>query len=334
MTNIGSKIGALAVTFLVLLYAGAADAQASRTWVSGVGDDANPCSRTAPCKTFAGAISKTGPSGEINVLDPGGFGAVTITKAITIANDGVGTAGVIVVGTNGIVVQAGVSDVVTLRGLDIDGDGAAAGSLAGVQFNSGAALLIDHCKIYGFQASGGAGFGISFTPSGASKLWVTDTIISSNGSTGGAIGGSGNVLIEPKSGGSATAYFERVQLLNGMFYGLRADGVAGAGATYVALHQVVADGGANLGFTATTAATGGPLVSLFIDESTASNNVTFGVKSNGSNATIRLTRSTVTNNGTGLSAINSGVLASYVNNNVSGNVGGNDGSSTTTITPK
>jgi hypothetical protein len=101
---------------------GAAQAQATRTWVSGVGDDANPCSRTAPCKTFPGAISKTAAGGEINCLDPGGFGGVTITKAITIACEGV-TAGVLVSGTNAIIVSAGPSDQVTLRGLDINGTG-------------------------------------------------------------------------------------------------------------------------------------------------------------------------------------------------------------------
>ena len=99
-----------------------AQAQATRTWVSGVGDDANPCSRTAPCKTFAGAISKTAPAGEINCLDPGGFGAVTITKAMSILCDA-GEAGVLVSGTNGIVVAAGAADVVYLKGLDIDGIG-------------------------------------------------------------------------------------------------------------------------------------------------------------------------------------------------------------------
>src|SRR5258707_12822433 len=77
-------IGLAAASVVVLLQAAPAQAQASRTWVSGVGDDANPCSRTAPCKTFAGAISKTALNGEINCLDPGGFGAVTITKSITI----------------------------------------------------------------------------------------------------------------------------------------------------------------------------------------------------------------------------------------------------------
>src|SRR6478672_1390070 len=98
---------------VVLLWAGLAGAQASRTWVSGVGDDANPCSRTAPCKTFAGAISKTAAGGEIDALDPAGYGAVTITKAITIDGGGGQVASVLVSGTNGIVVSANAStDVV------------------------------------------------------------------------------------------------------------------------------------------------------------------------------------------------------------------------------
>src|SRR5467141_242688 len=103
----------LAVAIFTLTVASMAQAQASRTWVSGVGDDVNPCSRTAPCKTFAGAISKTAAGGEINALDPGGYGAVTITKAITI--DGGGTfASILVSGTNGINISAAASDVVNL----------------------------------------------------------------------------------------------------------------------------------------------------------------------------------------------------------------------------
>ena len=91
--------------FALLAVPQLASAQATRTWVSGVGDDANPCSRTAPCKTFAGAISKTATNGEINCIDPGGFGAVTITKSIQIDCRGV-LAGVLVSGTNGIIVNA------------------------------------------------------------------------------------------------------------------------------------------------------------------------------------------------------------------------------------
>src|SRR5476649_1060438 len=113
---------AIATGFLVPLLASApASAQATRTWVSGVGDDVNPCSRTAPCKTFAGAISKTAAGGEISVLDPGGFGAVTITKAMTL--DGDGTLGSILNAgsVNGIVVNAGTSDQVYIRSLSING---------------------------------------------------------------------------------------------------------------------------------------------------------------------------------------------------------------------
>src|ERR1044071_8032558 len=97
-----SILGSIAVA---VAYAAPAHAQATRTWVSGVGDDANPCSRTAACKTFAGAISKTAPGGEIDCLDPGGFGAVTITKAITIDCGGV-TGGILAALTNGVIVNA------------------------------------------------------------------------------------------------------------------------------------------------------------------------------------------------------------------------------------
>src|SRR3989440_11782730 len=111
------------MTLLGVLVFGTAmmSAQATRTWVSGVGDDANPCSRTAPCKTFAGAISKTAAGGEIDALDPGGFGALTITKSITIDGGGGQVASVLVAGTNGIVVSAGANDVVTLRNIRING---------------------------------------------------------------------------------------------------------------------------------------------------------------------------------------------------------------------
>src|SRR5205085_7958643 len=131
------------MTLLGVLVFGTAmmSAQATRTWVSGVGDDANPCSRTAPCKTFAGAISKTAAGGEIDALDPGGFGAVTITKSITIDGGGGQVASVLVSGTNGIVVSAGPNDVVTLRNLRLTGiRHSVLGGLNGVQIISGAAV--------------------------------------------------------------------------------------------------------------------------------------------------------------------------------------------------
>jgi hypothetical protein len=165
------------VTMLsIFLWSGTAQAQATRTWVSGVGDDANPCSRTAPCKTFAGAISKTAAGGEIDALDPAGYGAVTITKSITIDGGGQ-VASVLVAGTNGIVVQAGPTDVVTLRNLRINGiKGTASGGLNGIRYLSGAALHVENCNIFGFTQDG-----INATTSASAALFVTDTFLTNNG---------------------------------------------------------------------------------------------------------------------------------------------------------
>jgi hypothetical protein len=170
-------------------FVSSAFAQATRTWVSGVGDDANPCSRTAPCKTFAGAISKTAAAGEINVLDPGGFGAVTITKAITIRADHV-EAGVLVSGTNGIVVAAGPSDQVVLEGLDIEGLGT---GIDGVRIISGAAVYIIRCTIHHFTGNGVNL--LSSTPN--SRVVIKDSYVMQN--SGGmnvqaAAGSSGGVI--------------------------------------------------------------------------------------------------------------------------------------------
>jgi hypothetical protein len=151
-----------------------ASAQATRTWVSGVGDDANPCSRTAPCKTFAGAISKTAGGGEINVLDPGGFGGVTITKSMTIRSTF--EAGVLVSGTNAIVVSAGPTDVVTLEGLDIEGLGT---GLNGVNVLAGKTVYIVRCSINGFRGSPGNGVVNSSSTAGA-RVVISHSVITNN----------------------------------------------------------------------------------------------------------------------------------------------------------
>jgi hypothetical protein len=152
--------------------------QASRTWVSGVGDDANPCSRTAPCKTFAGAISKTAAGGEIDALDPAGYGAVTITKAITIDGGGGQVASVLVSGTNGIVVQAGPSDVVILRNLRINGIGT---GINGIRFLSGKDLNVENCYIFGFTTNG---VDIALNQATAASAHIINTIIKNNGGVG------------------------------------------------------------------------------------------------------------------------------------------------------
>lgn len=167
-------VNLLALVVLTFGITSLANAQATRTWVSGVGDDANPCSRTAPCKTFAGAISKTAAQGEISVLDPGGFGALTVTKAITINGDGT-LAGILSAGVSGIIVNAGVNDVVYIRNLSINGAGT---GLNGIRWIAGKALHVENCNIYGIgSTSAGNGFGIVVSLGATGNLFVKDTNI-------------------------------------------------------------------------------------------------------------------------------------------------------------
>jgi hypothetical protein len=170
----------LSTAALVVGFTTIAHAQATRTWVSGVGDDANPCSRTAPCKTFAGAISKTAAGGEINVLDPGGFGAVTITKNITILSECV-EAGVLVSGSNGIIVNTPAAGKVLLQGLDIEGlnGSASAPGLMGVKVISNTKVTINHCSIRNFSQ-----FGVDCEAPANARVFITDSIILGNTSGG------------------------------------------------------------------------------------------------------------------------------------------------------
>src|SRR5579864_3108710 len=163
---------------VVLLWAGLAGAQASRTWLSGVGDDANPCSRTAPCKTFAGAISKTAAGGEIDALDPAGFGALTITKAITIDGGGGQVASVLVSGTNGIVVQAGPSDVVILRNLRINGIGS---GLNAIRFLSGKDLNVENVYVFGFTQNG---IDIALNQATHASVHILNSVMKNNSGVG------------------------------------------------------------------------------------------------------------------------------------------------------
>lgn len=160
-----------AVLVFTCAFASLANAQATRTWVSGVGDDANPCSRTAPCKTFAGAISKTANCGEIDALDPGGFGAVTITKSITI--DGTGTlAGILASLTTGVIVNATATDVITIRGLTING---ACNGIRGMNILQAKTVNVEDCVIFRF-----ANEGILVNESSDMNLHVRDTVIRDN----------------------------------------------------------------------------------------------------------------------------------------------------------
>jgi hypothetical protein len=199
MRHITSLI--FAAGLFVPLAVAPAHAQATRTWVSGVGNDADPCSRTAPCKTFAGAISKTAASGEINCIDSGGFGAVTITKAITISCEGV-TAGILAsLGSSGMIINAGSSDSIYLKGLDFEGVGTA---FKGINFVAGGSLFVDTCVIRGFGATNG--LGIAFNPATNATLTVVNSIVQHNGNAS----NGGGIQVSPTGAGIAKANLNNV----------------------------------------------------------------------------------------------------------------------------
>lgn len=238
---------ALALTACFCIMAGAAapvsSAQATRTWVSGVGDDVNPCSRTAPCKTFAGAISKTAVGGEINCIDPGGFGAVTITKSLTIDCYGV-LGGVLFAGAASGVNVNGTNIVVTLRNLSLNGAGT---GQVGVRFTNGKQLNLENVAISqssqtGVLVSTMAGLGgvviknstVSNNADGIRAAWgivtVSNSIISGNSGFGliaenvGVINADSNLLtndgvaVQAGNGGAGQAA-ATVRISNNDVYG-------------------------------------------------------------------------------------------------------------------
>jgi len=180
MKTQSTTLKVLTCAIFILTLSSFAQAQATRTWVSGVGDDVNPCSRTAPCKTWAGAISKTAAGGEIDALDPGGYGTLTITKSITV--DGTNAQGFGSTlnsgGINGFVINDSLSGAantikVTLRNLSINGAGTTLG-LNGIRFISGAQLSVEHCSI---ENQSGHGIDVSLNSTITARLNVTDTDI-------------------------------------------------------------------------------------------------------------------------------------------------------------
>ncbi len=195
----------IAIATAGFFYANPAQAQATRTWVSGVGDDANPCSRTAPCKTFAGAFPKTATGGEINVLDPGGFGGVTINKSISIIAVGV-EGGVLVSGTNAINVVAG-ADKVLLEGLDIEGLGT---GLNGINITGGAKVTIRKCSIRNFTQNG-----VNLVGTAGARAVIEDSLI---------LNCAGGFNMQGNGGAVNTGFLQNSVLDNNSSFGVKVVG--------------------------------------------------------------------------------------------------------------
>jgi hypothetical protein len=270
-----------------------------RTYVSGLGDDSGPCTETAPCRTFQTAVGLTLAGGQIFVLDSANYGPVTIDKALTIVSEG-GVAGILATKGVGIKVYAGANDVVTLRGLDIDGGGTAT---YGIYFSSGQALSIQKSSVRGFASSG-----INFAPTAASALLVSDSLLTNNTSQA--------VLIAPSGSGSASGTVNRVRASgNGV-------GIFASGANAKLMVNEVNAGTNTYGIGAASAA------SIMVRSSTIGHN-SVGIAADQS-AIVRVGQSSVTANQTGWQATNGGQIESYGNNNVNGNA--SDGAPSTTVT--
>jgi len=291
--------GATIAAILSFSFAAApAQAQATRTWVSGVGDDANPCSRTAPCKTFAGAISKTATGGEINCIDPGGFGALTITKAITINCENT-LGSVLVSGTNGIIINAPTGSKVTLKGIEIEGLGTGLNAISVLQ---GVILHIHKVQIRNFTQNG-----INWVPNSAGELYVNESWISDCG-----VGaGTGGIIIEPAVGGTTSAVIENVKLENNL-NGVVTAATNGVGVNVQIKNTSAVGAGSGNGFFFSANSTN--VVGML--QNVVSNNNLVGLAV--SNGAVRIGGSMITANSTGVS-FTAGSLTSYKNNQIDAN---------------
>jgi hypothetical protein len=294
---------AIAAGLTTCLLALPANAQATRTWVSGVGDDANPCSRTAPCKTFAGSISKTARGGEISVLDPGGFGNVTITKSITInGTPGSGYGSILApAASTGVIINitdpADTLRTVRLNWLDINGAGTAANGVRILSSLPGSAVIIENSIVDGFTSRG-----ISDERTVGGELFVTNTTVRNTA-------GSGVVMVP--NGARLDALIDNVRVLNSLF------GVASGNGAKTSIVRSRFAGNSNTGVHADAGA------EIQVEGSTMSGNG-IGVNAAG---TIRLSNSTVVFNATGLA----GTVLSHGNNSIEGNTAA--GTAPTLIAP-
>jgi hypothetical protein len=274
-----------------------------------LGNDANPCNRMSPCLTFAAALAQTTAGGEIDVLDPGDFGPVTISQAVSIYSDEIGKTGIMTSpGTSGIIVNAGANDTVNLRGLIFDGTNAS--STSGVVFNSGAKLRIENCVFQGFSTSG-----IVFSPGVGSasiaKMAIRDAAIINNAS---------GILVKPSGGIAAVVSLNGVNIDGNNGGGLRGDGTGGAGAIDVAIADSSVSFNASNGINAVS---GPGNVTVDVMRVVIAANALSGVQANqsrGGIASVTVGSAVIYGNNVALEAVGSGSLLTYSNNQVTGNV--------------
>ena len=317
-----SRLVAIFFALAFLAFSTPAFSQATRTWVSGVGDDVNPCSRTAPCKTFAGAISKTLAGGEINCLDPGGFGAVTITKSITI--DCTGTLGsVLNTGTTGILINDSATaspnsiDVI-LRGIDINGAGTSPG-INGVRFFSGRSLVLQDVFIQNERG----GNGILVEPGGTSRFEADNVTVT---------GGAGGIRFQPRgASGILRAVLRNVRSENNSAAGLRIDS-SGNTSTVGTLALIDRSSFSGNGDGIIISTVGGTQAIAMITDTLIGANTNAGLSATGTSARMLVAKTSITSNGTGVVIGTNGVINTYGDNRLIANT--TNGAFTTPIIPQ
>jgi hypothetical protein len=298
----------LPVALLSFVVISAAHAQATRTWVSGVGDDVNPCSRTAPCKTFAGAISKTAAAGEISVLDPGGFGALTITKSITV-NGGSSLAGVLNASVNGFTINAGATDVVVLKNLTINGSGS---GLDGIRYVNAGQVIVEDTAIIGQTANA-----IEIATNANANLTVRNSNFEGGvtgvkiNSTSSPISVSLNKVSIKNFTNGVEAQTGNVDISDSVVTQNTGTGLLASGGSITGQNNMITGNG-----TAVQSQSGGV---ANIDKSTLSGNAVAVIAQAGS--TVRISGNNIFNNQTGL-ACGGGTVASTGDNRKGSNTGG------------
>jgi hypothetical protein len=297
MTKIAFLLTLFVTTFVCWLPAAPAQAQAARTFVSAAGSDGNNCTNVAtPCRHLATAYAATAANGEIYVLDPANYGSVTINHAVSI--EGHGWASIAPPsGGNAITINANAGDKINIIGVVLDGTAIA--STTGIQFNSGGNLTVRDSVIRNFPANG-----ISFEPNISSQLFVSNTLVSDNGY---------GFFVAPAASVNVTGILDHVTIENNANDGLYV-GSSPASVTITVSDSVCANNGAR----GIVASQDQP-TKLMVRNSTIANNGSDGLFTSGVGAQISVTRSTITGNGTGWFAQNSGVVLSYADNNIDGN---------------
>ena len=312
-----------AAAVLATLHGEPAQAQLDTSaFVSAAGGDSIGCgSSGTPCATLGFALGRLKPGGEILFLTPDSYAGFTITQAVSIRNDGIGEVLIEAQILGGIVIAAGAGDVVSLRGLTINGF---AHARVGINIGTASAVHIQNCIVTGFQdtgfpADGGhSAFGISLAPSGRTQMFVSDTLIYNNG----AASFTGGILIEPQNANSAAdAVLDRVHLENNVD-GILIDGAVAAGSagSHVVVRDSVMSGNVGSGIHAFTQSGKSPAF-VSVERSSMVRNGASGILADGPGATVLLSDSAITRNGTGISTINGGQLISYRNNRNNNNLG-------------